>query len=142
MLLCAPVALSAAAARQHVPDHHDNVQPEGLGSIFVQPPFRGQRVLLARLVFERAVDDRITHAVFRRLQRTNNLVSQPPQEDPPVPIRRCQQAAEVPLRDRPWSQACEPFDGGLLLKNRLADKQPAEDQVMPMVKHGRSTYSQ
>jgi hypothetical protein len=30
----------------------------------------------------------------------------------------------------------EPFDSRLLLITRLADKQPAEDQVMPMVKHG------
>jgi hypothetical protein len=118
-------------------EHHDhNMESKDVGGIFVQPPFLGQWMLLACFLFERAIDDQIAHTIRRRRQRRNDLVGKPPQQDPPIPIGRGQQTAKMPLRDMPWGQPCQPCECRLVLIDRLADEQPAEDQMMAMAKHG------
>jgi hypothetical protein len=92
-------------------------------------------LILTGFVFQRAVDHQITHAIFQRWQCGDNLVGKPPQQNPPIPTRRCQQSTEMPFRNLAWGQPRQSFDRCLLLTNCLADQQPAEDQVMAMAKH-------
>jgi hypothetical protein len=40
--------------------HDDDVQTKNVGSIFIPPPFLGQRMLLISFVFERAIHHQIT----------------------------------------------------------------------------------
>jgi hypothetical protein len=69
------------------------------------------------------------------LQRGNDLVPKPSQQSPPIPLCCGQQPAPMPRSDMAWSQLRQPCDGRFVLADRLAHHQPAEDQVMPMMKH-------
>jgi hypothetical protein len=54
---------SVVAPREH---HHDNVQPKDIGSIFIQAPLLGQRMLRASFIFQRTVRHDITHPILWR----------------------------------------------------------------------------
>jgi hypothetical protein len=78
--------------------HDHQMQPKDIRAILVQGPLLGQRLLLAGPVFEHTINDQKTYPILRAQQCGDELVGTPPLQDPPIPLRRRQQAAEMPLR--------------------------------------------
>jgi len=104
--------------------------------VLTEAGFLSERMRVAPFALERAVADQIQQAILGWGQRLQSLVGKPPEQALCAPIRCTEQAPIMVIRQMPRAVPGQCFQIGPFAIDEVQDQQPAEDQLVPVVKAG------